>query len=100
MFRLPPRPLSDATLAEVYRQWRQHSQLLADSDFPLLEPILALRSVAQQTLLARVGDTGSTAYLSSVLSEHLTELCRLARNAGNTQVPPSTNADFKNEKLL
>ncbi|KAK0156293.1 Serine-protein kinase ATM [Merluccius polli] len=79
-------PLLDTTLAEVYRLWRQHSQLLVDSDFPLVEPILALRSVAQQTLLARVGDPDSTVYLSSVLTDHLMELCRLARNAGNTQV--------------
>ena len=68
------------------RQWVQHSQLLADSDFPLVEPILALRSVALQTLLARAGDPDSTLFLSSVLTNHLTELCRLARNAGNTQV--------------
>uniref|UniRef100_A0A667Z4W4 non-specific serine/threonine protein kinase n=1 Tax=Myripristis murdjan TaxID=586833 RepID=A0A667Z4W4_9TELE len=39
------RPLSDVTLMEVCRQWRQHSQLLADSDFALVEPILAVRSV-------------------------------------------------------
>ena len=83
---VPPRPLSDTTLAEVCRQWGQHSQLLADSDFPLVEPILALRSATMQTLLARAGDPDSTLFLSSVLTNHLMELCQLARNAGNTQV--------------
>uniref|UniRef100_A0A8D0A1F8 non-specific serine/threonine protein kinase n=1 Tax=Sander lucioperca TaxID=283035 RepID=A0A8D0A1F8_SANLU len=67
-------------------QWRQHSQLLADSDFALVEPILAVRSVAQHTLMSTVGNPDSTQYLSSVLSDHLMELCRLARKAGNTQL--------------
>ncbi|KAJ3590644.1 hypothetical protein NHX12_008594, partial [Muraenolepis orangiensis] len=83
------RPLADPALAEVYQQWRQHSQLLSDSDFPLVEPILALRSVTQQSLLARVGDPdddGGGVYLRSVLTDHLLELCRLARTAGNTQL--------------
>uniref|UniRef100_UPI003AAD459E serine-protein kinase ATM n=1 Tax=Centroberyx gerrardi TaxID=166262 RepID=UPI003AAD459E len=80
------RPLSDMTLMEVCKQWQQHSQLLADSDFALVEPILAVRSVAQHTLMSRVGDPDTTKYLSSVLTDHLMELCRLARNAGNTQL--------------
>ncbi|XP_042342685.1 serine-protein kinase ATM [Plectropomus leopardus] len=80
------RPFSDLTLTEVCRQWRQHSQLLADSDFALVEPILAVRSVAQNTLMSRAGDPDSTRYLSSVLTDHLMELCRLARKAGNTQL--------------
>ncbi|XP_037632338.1 serine-protein kinase ATM isoform X2 [Sebastes umbrosus] len=80
------RPFSDVTLREVCSQWRQHSQLLADSDFALVEPILAVRSVAQHALMSRVGDPDSTQYLSSVLTDHLMELCRLARKAGNTQL--------------
>nr|XP_046246217.1 serine-protein kinase ATM isoform X2 [Scatophagus argus] len=80
------RPFSDVTLREVCSQWRQHSQLLADSDFALVEPILTVRSVAQHTLMSRVGDPVSTQYLSSVLTDHLMELCRLARKAGNTQL--------------
>uniref|UniRef100_A0A8D0A1H1 non-specific serine/threonine protein kinase n=1 Tax=Sander lucioperca TaxID=283035 RepID=A0A8D0A1H1_SANLU len=80
------RPFSDGTLTEVCSQWRQHSQLLADSDFALVEPILAVRSVAQHTLMSTVGNPDSTQYLSSVLSDHLMELCRLARKAGNTQL--------------
>ncbi|KAL6116348.1 atm [Pungitius sinensis] len=80
------RPFSDVTLREVCRQWRQHSELLADSDFALVEPILALRTVAHHALMARVGDPDSTQCVSSVLTDHLMELCRLARNAGNTQL--------------
>lgn len=74
------------TLGKVCSQWRQHSQLLADSDFALVEPILAARSVALHTLMSRVGDPDSTLYLSSVFTDHLMELCQLARKAGNTQV--------------
>ncbi|XP_041796006.1 serine-protein kinase ATM isoform X2 [Chelmon rostratus] len=80
------RPFSDITLREVCSQWQQHSHLLADSDFALVEPILAARSVTQHTLMSRVGDPDSTQYLSSVLTDHLMELCRLARKAGNTQL--------------
>ncbi|XP_035535894.1 serine-protein kinase ATM isoform X2 [Morone saxatilis] len=80
------RPFSDVTLRDVCSQWRQHSQLLVDSDFALVEPILAARSVAQHTLLSRVEDPDSSQYLSSVLTDHLMELCRLARKAGNTQL--------------
>ncbi|MEQ2193416.1 hypothetical protein XENOCAPTIV_024621, partial [Xenoophorus captivus] len=76
---------SDVTLREVCSQWRQHSQLLADSDFTVVEPILALRSVAQHTLLSKMEDPENNRYLSSVLTDHLMELCRLARKAGNTQ---------------
>ncbi|XP_022624615.1 serine-protein kinase ATM [Seriola dumerili] len=79
------RPFSDVTLRDVCSQWRQHSQLLADSDFALVEPILTVRSVAQNTLMSRVGDPDSIQYLSSVLTDHLMELCQLARKAGNTQ---------------
>lgn len=80
------RPFSDVTLRDVCSQWRKHSQLLGDSDFALVEPILAVRSVSQQTLISSVGDPNSTEYLSSVLTDHLMELCRLARKAGNRQV--------------
>lgn len=80
------RRFSDVILREVCSQWQQHSQLLTDSDFALVEPILAARSVAQHTLMTRVGDPDSTQCLRSVLTDHLMELCRLARKAGNTQV--------------
>lgn len=84
--RLFSRPFSDVTLREDCSQWQQHLQLLADSDFSLVEPILAVRSVAQHTLLSKLEDTDSIQYLSSVLTDHLMELCRLARKAGNTQL--------------
>ncbi|XP_060928737.1 serine-protein kinase ATM isoform X1 [Limanda limanda] len=79
------RSFSDVTLRDVCSQWRQHSQLLADSDFALVEPILTVRSVAKLTLMSRTGDRESTEFLSSVLTDHLMELCQLARKAGNTQ---------------
>ncbi|XP_061575088.1 serine-protein kinase ATM [Cololabis saira] len=80
------RPFSDVALRDTCSQWRQQSQLLVDSDFAVVEPILAVRSVAQQALLSRCGNADGAEYLSSVLTEHLMELCRLARNAGNTQL--------------
>ncbi|CAJ1065758.1 serine-protein kinase ATM [Xyrichtys novacula] len=80
------RPFSDVTLSEVCSQWQQHSKLLLDSDFSLVEPILATRSVAQHTLMCRVGDLDGTKHLSSLLFNHLMELCQLARKAGNTQM--------------
>lgn len=80
------RPFSDVTLREVYSQWQQQLQLLSDSDFALVEPVLAVRSVALQTLLSRLKDSDSVQYLSSVLTDHLMELCRCARKAGNTQL--------------
>ncbi|XP_041851361.1 serine-protein kinase ATM isoform X1 [Melanotaenia boesemani] len=80
------RPFSDVALSEVCSRWRQHSQLLLDSDFAVVEPILAVRSVAQHTLFSRLGNPDSTEYVSSVLTDHLMELCRSARKAGNTQL--------------
>ncbi|KAK2847025.1 hypothetical protein Q5P01_010024 [Channa striata] len=80
------RSLSDVTLRNVCGQWRQHSQLLTDSDFALVEPIMAIRSVAQQTLMSTLGDADSTQYLCSVLTDHLMELCQVARKGGNTQL--------------
>ncbi|XP_033833204.1 serine-protein kinase ATM [Periophthalmus magnuspinnatus] len=84
--RLFSRPFSDVALKVVYSQWQQHLQLLVDSDFSLVEPILAVRSVAHQTLLSTLEEPDSVQYLSSVLTDHLMELCRLARRAGNTQL--------------
>ncbi|CAG6005665.1 unnamed protein product [Menidia menidia] len=80
------RPFSDVALAEVCSEWRQHSQLLVDSDFSVVEPILAVRSVAQHTIFSRLGNPDNTEYLSSVLTDHLMDLSRLARKAGNTQL--------------
>uniref|UniRef100_A0A6Q2WZM3 non-specific serine/threonine protein kinase n=1 Tax=Esox lucius TaxID=8010 RepID=A0A6Q2WZM3_ESOLU len=80
------KPLTDLGLAEVCSQWQQHSQLLVDSDFGLVEPILALRSVIQEILISQERDPEKRKYLSTVLTSHLMELCQLARNAGNTQL--------------
>ncbi|KAF6721632.1 Serine-protein kinase ATM [Oryzias melastigma] len=79
-------PFSDLALNDICRQWRQHSQLLADSDFAVVEPILAVRSVAQHALLSKVGNSNSTESLSSALTDHLMELSRWACTAGNTQL--------------
>lgn len=86
MCTFPIRPFSDVALREVCSQWQQHSQLLADSDFAVVEPIMAARSVTQHTLALKAGDLDSGRYIGSVLTDHLMELCRLARAAGNTQV--------------
>ncbi|XP_029372822.1 serine-protein kinase ATM isoform X2 [Echeneis naucrates] len=85
MKKLFSRPFSDEMLRNVCSQWQQQSQLLADTDFALVEPILAVRSVVQHTLMSRVGNTDSSQDISSVFTDHLMELCMLARKAGNTQ---------------
>ncbi|KAM8853870.1 serine-protein kinase ATM [Synchiropus picturatus] len=79
-------PFSGLLLTDVCRQWTQHSQLLVDSDFSLVEPILAVRSVAQTTLMSKMVDSDAVQCLSSVYTEHLLELCRAALKAGNTQL--------------
>ncbi|XP_060761720.1 serine-protein kinase ATM [Neoarius graeffei] len=71
---------------DVFRKWHQHLDLLTDSDFSLVEPILALRSSIQETLLKCETDPDRKSFLSSTYSSHLMELCRLARAAGNTQL--------------
>uniref|UniRef100_A0A665TGJ9 non-specific serine/threonine protein kinase n=1 Tax=Echeneis naucrates TaxID=173247 RepID=A0A665TGJ9_ECHNA len=79
------KELENEMLRNVCSQWQQQSQLLADTDFALVEPILAVRSVVQHTLMSRVGNTDSSQDISSVFTDHLMELCMLARKAGNTQ---------------
>lgn len=80
------RSYNEHALLEVYRKWHQHLDLLSDTDFGLVEPIMALRSSVQETLLTREADPGRKSVLGSSYSSHLMELCRLARAAGNTQV--------------
>eukprot|EP00066_Takifugu_rubripes_P017315 XP_011606581.1 PREDICTED: serine-protein kinase ATM [Takifugu rubripes] len=80
------KPFSDVHLLDVCTQWRQQSQLLSDSDFTLVEPIMAALSVALHTLMTKVEDPDSKQYLSSVLTDHLMDLCQLARKAGNTKL--------------
>ncbi|XP_028818161.1 serine-protein kinase ATM isoform X2 [Denticeps clupeoides] len=80
------RPLSDTGLGEVYSQWLQHLELLHDSEFSLVEPILALRSAMLDTLVSCEPNLDCKSILRSTASSHLMELCRLARSAGNTQL--------------
>ncbi|XP_037122890.1 serine-protein kinase ATM [Syngnathus acus] len=80
------RPFSELAVKNVCNQWRQHSQLLANSEFALVEPILAFRSVSYNTLMSKALDPDIAQYLSSVLTDHLLEMCQLARKAGNTQL--------------
>ncbi|CAF90921.1 unnamed protein product, partial [Tetraodon nigroviridis] len=80
------RPFSGVGLEDVCRQWRQQSQLLGDSDFALVEPILAARSVGLHSLMTRMGDPDSRQHVGSMLTEHLLDMCQLARKAGNTQL--------------
>ncbi|KAL0173764.1 hypothetical protein M9458_029732, partial [Cirrhinus mrigala] len=54
-------------------------------DFSLVEPVLALRSSIQETLISSETDQDRRNYLISAYSSHLMELCKLARSAGNTQ---------------
>ncbi|XP_077468061.1 serine-protein kinase ATM [Stigmatopora argus] len=77
---------SQMALKNICNQWQQHSQLLGDSEFALVEPVLAIRTLSHNTLMSKTKDPDSIQYLSSVLTDHLLELSRLARRAGNTQV--------------
>uniref|UniRef100_A0A8C2EAP5 non-specific serine/threonine protein kinase n=1 Tax=Cyprinus carpio TaxID=7962 RepID=A0A8C2EAP5_CYPCA len=88
-----------SSLNEVYRKWQQHSDLLTDSDFSLVEPVLALRSSLQETLISSETDPDRKNYLISAYSSHLMELCKLARSAGNTQVSLCLHFQLKNAAL-
>ncbi|KAI1893429.1 hypothetical protein AGOR_G00123630 [Albula goreensis] len=78
--------LTEFSLMEVYSHWQRHSSLLVNSDFGLVEPIMALRTAAQQTLIVGEWDPDRKEYLHSALTSHLLELCKLARTAGHTQL--------------
>ncbi|MGH0184894.1 UNVERIFIED_CONTAM: hypothetical protein FKN15_024494 [Acipenser sinensis] len=78
--------VTDNALGLVYSNWQQQSQLLKDSDFSFQEPILALRTVIQETLLQQEAEDTRKEYLRSVLTQHLMELSKVARTAGNTQL--------------
>lgn len=83
----------ESSQLDVCGKWHQPLDLLTDSDFSLVEPILALRSSIQETLLKSETEPNRKSFLSSTYSSHLMELCRLARAAGNTQV-------YVSEKLV
>ncbi|MGH0157164.1 UNVERIFIED_CONTAM: hypothetical protein FKN15_067189 [Acipenser sinensis] len=78
--------VTDNALGLVYSNWQQQSQLLKDSDFSFQEPILALRTVIQETLLQQEAEDTRKEYLRSVLTQHLMELSKVALTAGNTQL--------------
>uniref|UniRef100_A0A671SGL5 non-specific serine/threonine protein kinase n=1 Tax=Sinocyclocheilus anshuiensis TaxID=1608454 RepID=A0A671SGL5_9TELE len=94
------RPVTDSSLNEVYRKWQQHSDLLTDSDFSLVEPVLALRSSIQETLISSETDPDRKNYLISSYSSHLMELCKLARSAGNTQLAERAVFHMKRHSLV
>ncbi|KAK7172240.1 hypothetical protein R3I93_004526 [Phoxinus phoxinus] len=94
------RPVTDSSLNEVYRKWHQHSDLLTDSDFRLVEPVLALRSSIQETLISSETDPEKKKYLLSAYSSHLMELCKLARSAGNTQLAERAVFHMKQHSLV
>ncbi|XP_050985185.1 serine-protein kinase ATM [Labeo rohita] len=94
------RPVTDSSLNEVYRKWQQHSDLLTDSDFSLVEPVLALRSSIQETLISSETDQDRRNYLISAYSSHLMELCKLARSAGNTQLAERAVFHMKQHSLV
>ncbi|TSP46813.1 Serine-protein kinase ATM [Bagarius yarrelli] len=84
---------------DVCRKWHQHLELLTDSDFSLVEPILALRSSIHQTLLECETDPNRKSFVSSNYSSHLMELCRLARAAGNTQLAERAMFQIKQQNM-
>uniref|UniRef100_A0A673I416 non-specific serine/threonine protein kinase n=1 Tax=Sinocyclocheilus rhinocerous TaxID=307959 RepID=A0A673I416_9TELE len=94
------RPVTDSSLNEVYRKWQQHSDLLTDSDFSLVEPVLALRSSIQETLISSETDPDRKNYLIFSYSSHLMELCKLARSAGNTQLAERAVFHMKRHSLV
>ncbi|KAK3513535.1 hypothetical protein QTP70_016470, partial [Hemibagrus guttatus] len=90
---------SESSQLDVFRKWHQHLELLTDSDFSLVEPILALRSSIQETLLKCETDSDRKSFLSSTHSSHLMELCRLARTAGNTQLAERAVFQMKQQNV-
>ncbi|XP_047662626.1 serine-protein kinase ATM isoform X3 [Tachysurus fulvidraco] len=91
---------SESRQLDFYRKWHQHLDLLTDSDFSLVEPILALRSSIQETLLKCETDSDRRSFLSSTYSSHLMELCRLARAAGNTQLAEKAVFQMKQQNTV
>uniref|UniRef100_A0AAY4EFS2 non-specific serine/threonine protein kinase n=1 Tax=Denticeps clupeoides TaxID=299321 RepID=A0AAY4EFS2_9TELE len=82
------RPLfsrcSNTGLGEVYSQWLQHLELLHDSEFSLVEPILALRSAMLDTLVSCEPNLDCKSILRSTHVYYLLiffVLCQLAERA-------------------
>ncbi|XP_075858601.1 serine-protein kinase ATM isoform X1 [Microcebus murinus] len=81
------RSITDRQLSEVYVKWRKHSQLLKDSDFSFQEPIMALRTVILEILIAKEMENSQKECFKDILTNHLVELSVLARTFKNTQLP-------------
>ncbi|KAK6486135.1 serine-protein kinase ATM-like isoform X1 [Huso huso] len=92
--------VTDNALGLVYSNWQQQSQLLKDSDFSFQEPILALRTVIQETLLQQEAEDTRKEYLRSVLTQHLMELSKVARTAGNTQLAERAVFQMKQHSMV
>uniref|UniRef100_A0A8D2J9V7 non-specific serine/threonine protein kinase n=1 Tax=Varanus komodoensis TaxID=61221 RepID=A0A8D2J9V7_VARKO len=71
----------------MYLKWQRQSQLLQDSDFGFVEPIMALRTVILKILLEKENENAKRECIKNILIKHLVELSRLARVAKNTQLP-------------
>uniref|UniRef100_A0A2K6FTV4 non-specific serine/threonine protein kinase n=1 Tax=Propithecus coquereli TaxID=379532 RepID=A0A2K6FTV4_PROCO len=81
------RSITDRQLSEIYMKWRKHSQLLKDSDFSFQEPIMALRTVILELLIAKEMEDSQKECFKDILTKHLVELSILARTFKNTQLP-------------
>ncbi|OXB62859.1 hypothetical protein ASZ78_015403 [Callipepla squamata] len=81
------RPATTQQLNDIYLKWQRQSQLLEDSDFRFQEPIMALRTVILEILLAKENENDKRECIKDILTKHLVELSKLARTANNTQLP-------------
>ncbi|XP_063286192.1 serine-protein kinase ATM [Pelobates fuscus] len=89
------RSVTDHDLNETYTKWQRQSQLLKDSDFGFHEPVMALRSVILETMLEKETNSCSQDCLKTILTKHLVEFSKLARIAGNTQLPEKAMFQIK-----
>ncbi|KAE8627562.1 hypothetical protein XENTR_v10007047 [Xenopus tropicalis] len=89
------RSITDHGLMDTYLRWQRQSQFLKDSDFEFLEPVLSLRSVILETLLQEEKKQPSQESLKNILTKHLVDLSRIARSAGNTQLPEKAMFQIK-----
>ncbi|KAM9320664.1 serine-protein kinase ATM [Gastrophryne carolinensis] len=87
------RSCSEHYLEDMYTKWQKQSQIMKDSDFGFQEPVLALRSVILEAMLEknRFGEE----CIKHILTQHLVDLSRVARNANNTQLPEKAMFQIK-----
>ncbi|KAG8452945.1 hypothetical protein GDO86_004664 [Hymenochirus boettgeri] len=89
------RPITEHEINENYFHWQRQSQLLHDSNFEFLEPVLSLRSVVLENLLENQTKLPSQECLKEILTKHLVDFSRIARTAGNTQLPEKAMGQIK-----